>query len=136
MEIIVANLRDAIAYYQELDEWVRTFDKDPDDPMFDELELMEGDPDKIKCGKHELYFFDVDLNGRKFILTHDDVDAKEKLMLRRFHDPDWKCWYKSLPCDWVAYEAAENAVAYRGGAGYFYAIWEYIGDFELTQTKT
>jgi hypothetical protein len=136
MEIIVANLREAIAYYQELDEWVRTFDMDPDDPMFDELALMEGDPDKIKCGRNELYFFDIDLNGRKFILTHDEVCAEENLMLRRFHDPDWKRWYESLPCDWAAFEAAENAIAYRGGSGYYYAIWKYTGDFKQSQTKS
>jgi hypothetical protein len=128
MEIIVANLREAIAYYRELDEWVRTFDMNPDDPMFDELALMEGDPDKIKWGKNELYFFDVDLNGRKFILTHDEVDAQSKLMLERFHSPNFKRWYESQPCDWAAFDAAENAVAYRGGAGYYYAIWKYTED--------
>lgn len=130
MEIIVSNLREGIAYYQELDEWVRTFDMDPDDLMFDELLLMEGDPDKIKWGKHEMYFFDIDLNGRKFILTSDEVDAQSRTMLKRFHDPDFKRWYENLPCDWAAFDNAENVIAYRGGAGYFYHIWKYHGNNE------
>ena len=130
MEIIVTNISEGISYYQELADWVRTFDQNPDDPMFDALALMEGDPDKIKWGKHEMYFIDVDLNGKKFVLTSEEVDTQSRTMLKRFHDPEFTRWYKNLPCDWDDFNAAENAIAYRGGAGYYYHIWKYLGDTE------
>lgn len=130
MEIIVSNLREGIAYYKELDEWVRTFDMDPDDPMFDELALMEGDPDMIKWGGNEMSFFDIDLDGKKFILTSDEVDAQSRTMLKRFHGTDLNRWYESLPCDFAAFDNAENAIAHRGGSGYLYHIWKYTGGVE------
>ncbi|CDN32353.1 hypothetical protein BN938_2281 [Mucinivorans hirudinis] len=32
---------------------------------FEPLSLMEGDPDKLKCGDREVYFMDIDLGDSK-----------------------------------------------------------------------
>ena len=123
MKIIVTNISEGIAYYQELADWVRSFDIDPDDSMFDALSLMEGDPDIIKYDGHRMYFIDVNLNGIKFILTSDEVDDKAREMLTRFHGPERDKHYQlSENCSWEDFEAAAEAIAYRGGQGYYYGI--------------
>ncbi len=125
MDIIVTEIREGIYIYPDLADWVRGFDDDPDDPDFDALSYMEGDPDKVKWGKYDMYFMDVILNGTRYILTSDELDESVKTMLARFHSDEFKRFYRSLPNSWEAFNEADNAVAYRGGSGYFYHIWEY-----------
>lgn len=123
--IIVTEISEGIAYYPELHEWVKSFDIDPDDAMFEPLSLMEGDPDKLKCGDREVYFMDIDLGDSKFILTSDEVNDEQKKMLTEFHQDNFKERYSEGQCSWETFNKATNAVAYRGGKGYLYTIWLY-----------
>lgn len=125
MEIIVTPISEGIAYYKDLHDWAESFDDDPDDPNFDALSYLEGDPDKIKCNGHELYFISTTLNGIRYVLTHDEVNDTEKEMLIHFWQDNFKDYFKELPCSWEAYDNVSKAIAYRGGGGYFYTIWEY-----------
>lgn len=126
MKTIVTEIGVGIAYYAELHNWVKGFDIDPDDEMFEPLSLMEGDPDKLKCNGRELYFMDVELDGTKFILTSDETNEQEKQMLTEFHQDNFKEHYsQGEGRGWEPFEQATYAVAYRGGKGYVYAIWIY-----------
>jgi len=123
MKIIVTNISEGIAYYQELSDWVRSLDKDPDDSMFDALSLMEGDPDIIKYDGCRMYFIDIELNGTKYILTSDEVEEKAKEMLVQFYDPERNNYFKSSENNsWEDFKEAIEAIAYRGGQGYYYGI--------------
>lgn len=125
MKTIVTEISEGLAYYPELCEWVRSFDIDPDDTMFEPLSLMEGDPDKLKCDDRELYFMDIDLGDTKFILTSDEVNEQEKKMLAEFHRDDFEQNYSKTESDWSDFDNAKSAIAYRGGKGYHYFIWIY-----------
>lgn len=125
MKTIVTEIGEGIAYYQELHDWVKSFDIDPDDEMFEPLSLMVGDPDILRCNDRKLYFIDVELGGTKFILTSDEVNEQEKKMLTEFHQDDFKERYSVGECNWETFNDATNAVAYRGGKGYLYTIWLY-----------
>ena len=125
MKTIVTEIGEGIAYYQELHDWVKSFDIDPNDEMFEPLSIMEGDPDILRCNDRKLYFLDVELSGTKFILTSDEVNEQEKKMLTEFHQDDFKESYSVGECNWETFNDATNAVAYRGGKGYLYTIWLY-----------
>lgn len=125
MEKIVTEISAGIAYYQELHDWVRSFDIDPDDEMFEPLSLMEGDPDIIRCEGHKLYFIATVQNGVQYVLTSDEVNEQEKKMLTEFHQDDFKENYSVGECSWETFDGASNAIAYRGGSGYCYTIWIY-----------
>lgn len=125
MKIIVTEISEGIAYHPELHEWVKSFDLDPDDAMFEPLSLMEGDPDILRCNERKIYFMDIDLGDTKFIITSDEVNDEEKKMLAEFHQYDFKERYTVSECNWETFNQAPNAVAYRGGKGYLYTIWLY-----------
>lgn len=125
MKTIVTEISEGIAYYPELHDWVKSFDIDPDDAMFEPLSLMEGDPDILRCNERKIYFMDIDLGETKFILTSDEVNDEEKKMLAEFHQDDYKERYTVGECNWETFDNATNAVAYRGGKGYNYTIWLY-----------
>lgn len=125
METIITEISAGIAYYQELTDWVKSFDIDPDDGMFEPLSMMEGDPDIIRCNGHKLYFITTVQNGVQYILTSDEVSEQAKKMLTEFHQENFKENYSVGECSWETFNGASNAIAYRGGSGYVYTIWNY-----------
>lgn len=125
METIVTQIDEGIAYYKDSYEWGKSFDDDPDDPDFDALSYLEGNPDIIRCNGKKLYFMSTVLNGKRYVLTHDEVDSIEREMLTRFFEEDFRRYFETLPCEWKAFDGAERAIAYRGGSGYVYTIWDY-----------
>lgn len=125
METIVTPICEGLAYYDDLHEWARSFGDDPNDPDFDALSYLGGDPDILRCDGNRLYFMATELNGKRYVLTHDEADDKEKEMLTRFYQPDFQDHFEALPCSWEAFEATDRAIAYRGGSGYVYSIWGY-----------
>lgn len=125
MKTIVTEISEGIAYYPELDNWVRSFDLDPDDELFEPLYLMEGDPDIIRCDGRKMYFMCIERDGTQFIITSEEVGEKERQMLIEFHQDDFQNTYSIGECSWEAFNKAENAVAFRGGKGYVYTIWLY-----------
>lgn len=125
METIVTEISVGIAYYQDLHDWVKSFDINPDDEMFEPLSLMEGDPDIIRCSGRKLYFITTVQDGVQYVLTSDEVNDQEKKMLTEFHQDDFKENYSVGECNWETFNDASNAIAYRGGSGYCYTIWIY-----------
>lgn len=126
-EIIITEIGNGIAYYQELHDWVKGFDIDPDDEYFEPLSLLEGDPDIVKCeGQDKLYFCTVELEGKKFVLTSDETSPQQKEMLKKFHIENWKEHYSATESTWDDFRNLPNTIAYRGGEGYTYTIWNYI----------
>ncbi len=131
MEIIVTEISEGIGYYQELHDWAKSFDYDPDDENFDALSMMDGDPDKLKCGDRELFFIDVELADKKFILTSSEITSDEKEMLRAFHSDEFHKSFTSAISSWKVFDSLKNAIAYRGGSGYVYSIWNYTPCIEV-----
>ena len=126
METIVTPIGEGIHYYDDLNRWARNFGDNPDDPDFDALRYMEGDPDILRCDGYKLYFISMVLNGKRYVLTHDEVTDTEREILTRFFEEDDRRYFEALPCGWKAFDAAERAIAYRGGSGYFYSTWGYV----------
>ena len=93
--------------------------------MFEPLSMMEGDPDIIRCNGRKLYFITIVQNGVQYILTSDEVSEQAKKMLTEFHQDNFKDNYSVGECSWENFDGAFNAIAYRGGSGYVYTIWNY-----------
>lgn len=127
MKVVVTYIAEGIFHYPELAEWVRGLDENPDDEMFDALSLMDGDPDIIRCEGRRMCFIVVPLGGKRFVLTSDYPDDKEKRMLSLFHSDNRDDFYKTAECSWQMFDSLPNAIAYRGGRGYYYEINEYTG---------
>lgn len=72
-QIIVTEIAEVICYYPELAGWVREFDQDPDNPHFEPLSPMEGDPDIIRCNQDETYFIDIQRRNTTYILTSHEL---------------------------------------------------------------
>ncbi len=125
METIVTPIGEGIYYYDDLNQWARNFGDDPDDPDFDALRYMEGNPDILRCDGYKLYFISTVLNDKRYVLTHNEVTDTEREMLTRFFGEDYRCYFEALPCEWKAFNGAERAIAYCGGSGYVYSIWGY-----------
>ena len=125
METIVTPICEGFTYYNDLYEWARSFGDDPNDPDFDALSYLEGNPDILRCDGTRLCFISTVQNGKRYVLTHDEADDTEKEILTRFYQPDFQDHFDALPCSWEAFEAAARAIAYRGGSGYVYSIWSY-----------
>ena len=126
METIVTPIGEGTYYYNDLNQWVKSLGDNPDDPDFDALRYLEGDPDIIRCNDNKLYFIAPVVNGKRYVLTHDEVDATEREMLTHFFDEDFMKYFEALPSNWDVFNRAERAIAYRGGSGYLYSIWGYV----------
>lgn len=125
-EIIITEITNGIAYYQELHDWAVELDCEPDDENFEALAIMEGDPDIIKCeGQDKLYFCTIKLGDKKFVLTSYEPTKEQIEMLRAFHVEDWRKHYSKTESTWKNFKQLTNAIAYRGGEGYVYTIWNY-----------
>lgn len=125
MKVVVTYIGEGISYYPELSQWVRSLGENPDDATFDALSLMEGDPDIIKCNSNKMYFIDTVIGDIRFVLTSDYPDDKEKRMLSQFHGENRDDFYEIAECSWKVFDSLPNAIAYRGGIGYFYGVNKY-----------
>lgn len=72
-----------------------------------------------------MFFITKVLNGKRYVQTHDEVDATECEMLTRFIDEGFRKYFEALPCNWNAFYGAERAIAFRDGCGYLYLIFGY-----------
>ena len=53
------------------------------------------------------------------------LSDKCKEMLIRFFQDDFKIWFTSVECSWKNFDGLNFGIAYRGGSGYSYSIWNY-----------
>lgn len=56
-----------------------------------------GDPDIIRCNGKKLYFMSIVLKGKRYVLTHDEVDSTEREMLTLFFEEDFGRYFETLP---------------------------------------
>ncbi len=126
MEIIVTEVGAGIVYYPELHKWAVDCDCNPDDKNFEALSMLDSDPDIIKCEDCEkLYFITIEREGKKFVLTSDETTPEQNKMLTDFHTENWNENYSATESTWANFNALTNSIAYRGGKGYNYTIWDY-----------
>ena len=69
METIVTPICEGFTYYNDLYEWARSFGDDPNDPDFDALSYLEGDPDILRCDGIRLCFISTVQNGKRYVLS-------------------------------------------------------------------
>lgn len=125
MEIIVTEVGSGIAFYKELHDWAKECDCNPDDENFEALSMLEGDPDKVKCGSNETYYLKIEREGKIFIVTSDEPTEGQREILKAFYSPDWKENFTDCTIAKRSYEEAERAITYLERGGYFCATWIY-----------
>ena len=104
--------------------------------------LFDGDPDILKIYGGSTYFCDRVVNKTKYVIylspiyvimecdeikTDDELIEGIKLMLTQFFSDEFKEYY-TYNFDrnaWLHLDEMKNGIAYRGGSGYVYIIWEY-----------
>jgi hypothetical protein len=101
-------------------------------------DLFECDPDYFNWGVHGLYKLPFVELLDKYIIIPDDnyieaitdyklskLSDKCKLMLVNFFEDNFKDYFTSVESTWKSFNGLNFGVAFRGGAGYSYAIWKY-----------
>lgn len=104
-------------------------------------DLFNCDPDYIRLGvNNRIPFVDYDLNGVKYVILptyaldkgwSEDTDAidseKLKSVLTLFFDSEgFKARFTSGENTWKHFDKHNDGIAYRGGSGYVYSIWDLI----------
>lgn len=109
---------------------------DADTPIeeFDALAVFEGNPDMLKVDGETGYFLDVEEDGQRTVYYWlDDYSGKGEEILRAFYTNRLEAFDSSEAIqNWEAWDSITDGVVYRGGMGYVYAIYEYIGGSEST----
>ena len=117
-----------LGHEPELCEWLDLEDDEyfKDNP----LSFFEGDPDMINIFGYTSYFMDVEPENSdyKYIIVSDDVSDVQDY-LERFFSEDFETeWQLTEPNDWDSFwhnEEKNETIAYRGGRGYVYKIWQF-----------
>lgn len=125
MKIIVTQIGEGIRNYPVLKDWVRCFDDDPDSPEFNAKSFFVGDSDTLRCDGEKQYFLSVDKDNIRFVLTHDEVTNTEREMLQHFFSDDFQEHFTEGEQTWDHFNQSDRGIAYRGGFGYVYTIWDY-----------
>lgn len=126
MNIIVTELCKGVRCYPELAAWARWFDDDPDSPDFNAGSYFEGDPDTLRCDGSTQYFLAVDLGDTRYVLTKEEVTDSEEEILRHFFSDNFQDHFNMGPQTWEHFHQSDRCIAYRGGSGYVYTIWDYV----------
>lgn len=84
------------------------------------------DPDYIKTKMHEkIPFFDVHVDGIRYVCFETKLLVKKYgSMVTLFHSEVLRESFTKLPSPWDNFNNSSRAIAYRGGRGYSYSIWE------------
>ena len=83
---------------------------------------------RIKNSEVSFTEVEVDENVRFVIYSDSEYQATEseiKTMLQRFYADNFKDYFTESDCSWSVFWRLVNGVAYRGGKGYHYVIWEH-----------
>lgn len=90
----------------------------------DPLVFFEGHSDMVKHEGYTEYFADIDINDTKYIISNtDEPDVWD--MLEKFFSADFgESFELTEPNNWDSWYSLKNGIAYRGGRGYVYTIWE------------
>jgi len=78
-------------------------------------------------------FVRMDIGDAIYIISYDELSDKEKHIIATYFTSNniiggfYQNFKEIAPSSWDAFTNTDNAIAYRGGTGYAYALWEYIG---------
>lgn len=125
MNTIISQVNEGISRFPDLQRWIREDVMEPDSPDFDALSLLEGDPDILRCDGYIQYFISVEVNDVRYVLTSDELSDAEREMLECFFSDDFRNRFCQQGYTWDYFNRQQRAIAYRGGSGYLYSIWNY-----------
>lgn len=88
------------------------------------LQMFASDPDLIRIGGETSHFIDVEVKDVRYVLYTEEIGDIEDV-LHNFFSEKYKELFKREEDEWSVYSALDNAIAYRGGKGYCYAIYSF-----------
>lgn len=96
----------------------------------DVYDLFQSDPDILRIKNSEVSFTEVDIDKNTVFVIYSDSEYKAteseiKGMLQRFYTDNFRDYFTQLDSSWTVFRSLVNGIAYRGGQGYHYAIWEH-----------
>jgi len=93
------------------------------------MTLFEGDPDMLKVFGETHLFIDFETEKNHYVIVSYDVSDVEYYLESFFGEELEEDWRITEPNNWDSFwhnEESEELIAYRGGRGYCYTIWEFI----------
>lgn len=124
-EIIITEIGNGIVYYQELHDWAVECECNPDSETFEALSMLEGNPDKVKCGTNESYFLKIERAGKIFIITSDETTEGQNEIIKAFYSQNWKEHFADSNIIQHSYEDSDKAITHLESGGYFCSTWIY-----------
>jgi hypothetical protein len=96
----------------------------------DVYDFFQSDPDILRIKNSEVSFTEVAINENTTFVIYNDseyqsTESEIKTMLQRFYSDNFKYYFTKSDCSWSVFRRLVNGIAYRGGKGYHYAIWEH-----------
>lgn len=96
----------------------------------DVYDFFQSDPDILRIKGSEVSFTEVDINDKTAFVVYLDLKYKAteseiKKILQRFFADNFRNYFTNLDSSWKLFRSLANGIAYRGGQGYHYTIWEY-----------
>jgi len=96
----------------------------------DVYDLFQSDPDILRITGSEVSFTEVDINEHTVFIVYSDseyqaTESEIKGMLQRFYADNFRDYFTNLDSSWKVFRSLVNGIAYRGGQGYQYSIWEH-----------
>ena len=98
----------------------------------DVLHLFEADPDIMNINGYKLLFIDLELNKEERIVIYLDAEYKatneeiENRLLLFYQDNFQEYFEKPEYNTWETFYQQKDIIAYRGGKGYQYTLWNYL----------
>lgn len=92
------------------------------DPDYIRFEEMNADNER-----NSVSFEELTINGIQYIYSKSSLPEIAQTMLNAFFDKDFEGSFNSNgKSTWQGFYSLPYGIAYRGGSGYNYTIWEYI----------
>jgi hypothetical protein len=96
----------------------------------DVYDLFQSDPDILRIKNSEVSFTEVDINENTAFIIYSDSEYRAseseiKGMLQLFFADNFRDYFTNLDSSWTVFRSLANGIAYRGGQGYHYTIWEH-----------
>lgn len=96
----------------------------------DVYDFFQSDPDILRIMGSEVSFTEVDINENTAFVIYSDseyqaTESEIKGMLQRFYADNFRDYFTNLDSSWKVFRSLVNGIAYRGGQGYHYTIWEH-----------
>jgi len=96
----------------------------------DVYDFFQSDPNILRIKNSEVSFMEVDIDKNTVFVIYTDsecqaAESEIKGILQRFYADNFQGFFTQLDSSWTVFRNLANGIAYRGGQGYHYAIWEH-----------